>query len=113
MANEEALGTLVAKLAVDLADLKKGLQDGRNELQTFKSFSADFSAQVKKALTFTISILGIGALLGELESLLKGVTEVGAKLETTKLAAYAVGQNFGYASSNIDKLVSDLKQLKI
>jgi hypothetical protein len=113
MADQEALGTLVAKLAVDLADLKKGLQDGRGELQSFKSFSADLSAQVKKALTFTIGILGIGALLGELKSLLQGVTEVGAKLETTRLAAYAVGQNFGYTSASIDKLVTDLKQLKI
>ncbi len=113
MADQEDIGTLLSKIAVDVADLKKGLQVGRNELQSFKSFSADLSAQVKKALTFTVGILGIGALLGELKSLLQGVTEVGARLETTKLAAYAVGQNFGYTSANIDKLVTDLKQLKV
>jgi hypothetical protein len=113
VADQEDIGTLLSKIAVDVADLKKGLQVGRNELQSFKSFSADLSAQVKKALTFTVGILGIGALLGELKSLLQGVTEVGARLETTKLAAYAVGQNFGYTSANIDKLVTDLKQLKV
>lgn len=113
MADQEDIGTLLSKIAVDVADLKKGLQVGRNELSSFKSFSADLSAQVKKALTFTVGILGIGALLGELKSLLQGVTEVGARLETTKLAAYAVGQNFGYTSANIDKLVTDLKSLKV
>ena len=33
----EELGVLVAKLQADVADLKKGLQDGRKELSDFKA----------------------------------------------------------------------------
>ena len=113
MADQEDLGVLLSKIAVDVADLKKGLSEGRNELTSFKKMSEDVGAQVKKALTFTVGALGIGALLMEFKSLLQGVTEVGAKLETVKLASYAVGQNFGYTSSNIDLLVNDLKKFKV
>ncbi len=113
MADQEDIGTLLSKIAIDVADLKKGLTDGRNDLKSFKSFSTEISGQIKKALTFTIGILGVGALLGELKGLLAGVTEVGAKLETTKLATYAVGQNFGYTASQVDILVADLKKLKV
>ena len=70
-------------------------------------------AQVKKALTFTVGALGIGALLMEFKGLLQGVTEVGARLETVKLASYAVGQNFGYTSANVDLLANDLKKFKV
>jgi hypothetical protein len=113
MADQEDLGVLLSKIAVDVADLKKGLQDGRNELTSFKTMAEGVGAQVKKALTFTVRALGIGALLMEFKGLLQGVTEVGAKLETVKLASYAVGQNFGYTSSNIDLLVNDLKKFKV
>jgi hypothetical protein len=113
MPDQEDLGVLLSKIAVDVADLKKGLSEGRNELTSFKKMSEDVGAQVKKALTFTVGALGIGALLMEFKSLLQGVTEVGAKLETVKLASYAVGQNFGYTSSNVDLLVNDLKKVKV
>jgi len=113
MADQEDLGVLLSKIAVDVADLKKGLQDGRNELTSFKSMAEGVGSQVKKALTFTVGALGIGALLMEFKGLLQGVTEVGARLETVKLASYAVGQNFGYTSSNIDLLVNDLKNFKV
>ena len=113
MADQEDLGVLLSKIAVDVADLKKGLQDGRNELTSFKSMAEGVGVQVKKALTFTVGALGIGALLMEFKSLLQGVTEVGAKLETIKLASYAVGQNFGYTSANVDLLATDLKKFKV
>ena len=113
MADQEDLGVLLSKIAVDVADLKKGLSEGRNELTSFKTMAEGVGSQVKKALTFTVGALGIGALLMEFKGLLQGVTEVGAKLETVKLASYAVGQNFGYTSSNIDLLVNDLKKFKV
>ena len=113
MADQEDIGTLLSKIAVDVADLKRGLTEGRSELTSFKTMAADVGVQVKKALTFTVGILGIGALLGELKSLLGGVTEVGSKLETLKLASYAVGQNFGYTRSEVDELAEGLKKYKI
>ena len=113
MADQEDLGVLLSKIAVDVADLKKGLQDGRNELTSFKTMAEGVGVQVKKALTFTVGALGIGALLMEFKGLLQGVTEVGARLETIKLASYAVGQNFGYTSANVDLLATDLKKFKV
>jgi len=113
MAAQEDLGVLLSKIAVDVADLKKGLSEGRNELTSFKTMAEGVGSQVKKALTFTVGALGIGTLLMEFKGLLQGVTEVGARLETVKLASYAVGQNFGYTSSNIDLLVNDLKKFKV
>ena len=113
MAAQEDLGVLLSKIAVDVADLKKGLSEGRNELTSFKTMAEGVGSQVKKALTFTVGALGIGALLMEFKGLLQGVTEVGAKLETIKLASYAVGQNFGYTSANVDLLANDLKKFKV
>jgi hypothetical protein len=63
MADQEDLGVLLSKIAVDVADLKKGLSEGRNELTSFKTMAEGVGAQVKKSLTFTVGALGIGALL--------------------------------------------------
>ncbi|MBM4286895.1 MAG: hypothetical protein FJ135_01885 [Deltaproteobacteria bacterium] len=107
------LGELLVKLQADVENLKQGLASGKAELQNFKTMAEGFGAQVKKALTITAGALGIAALISEFKSLWQGVTEVGAKLETARLAAYAVGENFGYTAGTIDLLVNELKKLKI
>jgi len=109
----EELGVLVAKLQADVADLKKGLQDGRKELSDFKSQAESVGQLVKKALTFAGLTLGIGVILKEIKDLAQGATEAGSKIEQLKLATYATGQNFGYTAGVIDLLAGKLKETKL
>jgi hypothetical protein len=109
----EELGILVAKLQADVADLKKGLQDGRKDLSEFKSHAESVGQLVKKALTFAGLTLGIGVILKEIKDLAQGATEAGSKIEQLKLATYATGQNFGYTAGVIDLLAGKLKETKL
>ncbi|MHB8156198.1 MAG: phage tail family protein [Desulfocucumaceae bacterium] len=112
MGNED-LGSLVAKLAADLTDLKKGLAEGRQQFASFQNFMESGVKQIKSTLSFAGITLGLGVLFSELNSLIGGAIEAGSKLETLKLSAYAVGQNFSYSAESIDHLVSELKNLKM
>ena len=107
------IGELLVKLSADLKSLDSGLKQAKGDLAGFQNYASSFGASIKKALTFTVGILGVSALIGELKSLASGVIEVGSKLQTMKLAAYAVGQNFGYTPGVIDSFVQDLKKVKI
>jgi len=109
----EELGILVAKLQADVADLKKGLQDGRRDLSDFKSHAESVGQLVKKALTFAGLTLGIGVILKEIKDLAQGAVEAGSKIEQLKLATYATGQNFGYTAGVIDLLAAKLKETKL
>jgi len=109
----EELGVLVAKLQADVADLKKGLQDGRKELSDFKTQAESVGQLVKKALTFAGLTLGIGVILKEIKDLAQGAVEAGSKIEQLKLATYATGQNFGYTAGVIDLLAGKLKETKL
>jgi len=109
----EELGILVAKLQADVADLKKGLQDGRKDLSEFKSHAESVGQLVKKALTFAGLTLGIGVILKEIKDLAQGAVEAGSKIEQLKLATYATGQNFGYTAGVIDLLAGKLKETKL
>jgi hypothetical protein len=109
----EELGVLVAKLQADVADLKKGLQDGRKELSDFKTQAESVGQLVKKALTFAGLTLGIGVILKEIKDLAQGAVEAGFKIEQLKLATYATGQNFGYTAGVIDLLAAKLKETKL
>jgi hypothetical protein len=107
------IGELLVKLSADLKSLDSGLKQARGDLAGFQNYANSFGDTIKKALTFTVGILGISALIGELKSLASGVIEVGSKLQTMKLAAYAVGQNFGYTAGVIDSFVQDLKKVRV
>ncbi|MDD3492350.1 MAG: hypothetical protein PHZ19_02485 [Candidatus Thermoplasmatota archaeon] len=71
----ENLGVLVAKLQADVAELKKGLQEGRAELNSFRKMAQDAGAKVKQALTF----VGLGVGIYELGGLLKNAFQSGVK----------------------------------
>jgi len=65
------LGTLISKLAADASDLKRGLAEGRAGLKNFQDMATSAGATIKKALTFTFALAGIGLGLNEIKNFAK------------------------------------------
>ena len=111
MADQEDIGVLLSKIAVDVADLKKGLQEGRNELTSFRSMAADVGASVKKALTFAGISLGLYEVLSQIKEFGREAIDTGARVESLRLSAYAFGENLGASAPFIDSWVERLKKV--
>jgi hypothetical protein len=111
MADQEDLGVLLTKIAVDVADLKKGLAEGRNEMRGFKSMASEVGESVKKALAFAGISLGIYEVLAKLKEFAREALDTGAKVESLRLSAYALGENLGASAAFIDGWVERLKKV--
>ncbi len=109
----EELGILVAKLQADVTDLKKGLQDGRNDLKSFKGMAQEVGAQVKRALTFAGVAVGLYEVLGKLKEFSREAAMIGARTESLSVAMYQVGKNAGVSAQTLDFYVDQLKKAGI
>lgn len=109
MADQEDLGVLLTKIALDVADLKKGLQEGRNEMQGFKSMASEVGESVKKALAFAGIGVGIYEVLSKIKEFGREAIDTGARVESLRLSAYAFGENLGATAPFIDGWVERLK----
>jgi len=105
----ENLGELIAKLGVDIRDLKAGLAAGRSDLASFKSAAESLGTAVKKALTFAGVAVGIWELAGALKEFAKSAALTGARTETLEVAMNTVGKSAGLSASSLKLLVEDLK----
>ncbi len=89
MADQESLGVLLSKIAVDLSDLKKGLQEGRSEMQSYKSMAQDVGQSVKSALAFTAGALGIYEIGSAIKSAFKQGIEAINQYQLTTIGVAA------------------------
>jgi hypothetical protein len=111
MADQENIGTLLSKIAVDVADLKKGLSDGRNELNSFKKLSQEVGEQVKKALTFAGIGFGLYEGLSKLKEFASEILDVGKKTEMLRISTYVLAQNLKMSADTVDYYVAKLTGL--
>lgn len=89
MSDQESIGVLLSKIAVDLSDLKKGLQEGRSEMQSYKSMAQDVGQSVKSALAFTAGALGIYEIGSALKSAFKQGIEAINQYQLTTIGVAA------------------------
>jgi hypothetical protein len=109
----EDLGALVAKLAADMSDLKRGLAEGRAEFTSFQSMIESGAAKVKQLLAFAGVAVGIGAAISKIKELGAEILDLGGKSELLRVSAYAIGQHYGMASGSVDVYVQKLKEMGI
>ncbi len=109
MADQEDLGVLLSKIAVDVADLKKGLQEGRNEMQSFKTMAQGVGESVKKAFAFAGIAVGIYEVVTALRDFAKDAAMVGARTETLEIAMNQVGKTYGMSAASLKYYVNELK----
>lgn len=107
------LGSLIAKLACDITDLKKGLLEGKGELAGFRQLAEEAGKKVKEALAFVGISLGLYEIISKLKEFSSSVLEVGGKAEILRASADAIGRNFGVSSGAIDIYVQKLRELGI
>ena len=111
MAEQEELGTLIAKIAVDVADLKKGLQEGRSELSSFKGMATQVGDSVKKALAFAGIGIGIYEITSRLKDLGREIIQTGSRTEALRLSTYVLASNLKMSGDTVEYYVSQLKQV--
>jgi hypothetical protein len=109
MPDQEDLGVLLSKIALDVSDLKKGLADGKNELNSFKSLAQNVGDQVKKALAFAGIGFGLYEGLVKLKEFAVEVLDVGKKTEILRLSTYVLAQNLKMSADTVDYYVEKLK----
>jgi hypothetical protein len=109
MADNEALGVLLSKIVVDLADMKKNLSEGRRDMQSFKTMAADVGGSVKKALAFAGVAVGIYEIASALKSFAQEAAMVGARTETLDIAMQQVGKTYGVSAASLKFYVDELK----
>lgn len=113
MADNEALGSLLSKIVVDLTDMKRDLASGRSEMQSFKSAAADVGASVKKALAFAGVAVGIYEIASALKNFGASVLDTGGRIEVLRGAMYAVGENYKMSAGALDLYVAKLQQMGV
>lgn len=109
MPDQEALGVLLSKIVVDVADLKKGLSEGRREMQDFKGMAQGVGEAVKKALTFTGISIGIYEVVSALKDFAKETALYGARTETLEIAAIKIGRSYGMSAEAVKYYVDQVK----
>jgi hypothetical protein len=109
MADQEDLGVLLTKIALDVADLKKGLSEGRSEMQGFKSMAQGVAQSVKNAFMFAGVTLGIYELIGALRDFAKEAAMTGARTETLEIAMNQVGKTYGMTAASLKYYVDEVK----
>ncbi|MEW6657245.1 MAG: hypothetical protein AB1424_01165 [Thermodesulfobacteriota bacterium] len=109
MPDQEDLGVLLAKIAVDVADLKKGLSEGRREMQDFKTMAQGVGESVKKALAFAGISIGIYEVLTGLRDFAKEAALTGARTETLEIAMNQVGKTYGLTAESLKYYVQEVK----
>jgi hypothetical protein len=109
----EDLGTLIAKLGADTAELKRGLSDSRQSLQSFESMAQTAGQRIRQALTFTAAALGIYSLSSALKEFATSSAMVGARTETLSTSMELLGKNAGVSRETLDYFVDSLKELGI
>ncbi len=107
------LGALVAKLAADVTDLKKGLQQGRQEFTSFQNLIETGAAKIKSVLAFAGISLGLYALASEVKAFGASILETGQKSEVLRGAMYAIGQYYNISSAALDLYINKLTEMGI
>jgi hypothetical protein len=109
MPDQEDLGVLLSKIVVDVADLKKGLSEGRSELKNFQSMAQEVGSKVKEALAFVGISIGIYEVVGALKDFVREAALTGARTETLGIAAEKIGQTYGMSAASIKYYVQEVK----
>ncbi len=89
MSDQETLWVLLSKIAVDVTDLKNGLRESREDMQSFKSMAQGVGDSVKSALTFTATALGIYELGSSIKSAFKQGIEAINQYQLTTIGVAA------------------------
>jgi hypothetical protein len=103
------LGSLVARLAADLTDLKRGLLEGKQQLSGLKDFTEQTVHQVKELLKFAGISLGLYEIISQVKEFGRSILEEGSKMEVLRASMYALGQNFQITGQSLDFYVQKLK----
>lgn len=106
---DQGLGSLVARLAADLTDLKRGLLEGKAQLAGFQQFVEEASGKVKKLLALGGISLGLYELVSQAREFGRSILEEGAKIEVLKASAAAVGRYYEVSGAAIDLYVQKIK----
>ena len=107
------LGALVGKLAADVTDLKKGLQQGRQEFTSFQNLIETGAAKIKSVLAFAGISLGLYALASEVKEFGASILDVGGKSEVLRAAMYAIGQYYDISSGALDLYIQKLSEMGV
>jgi hypothetical protein len=113
MPDQEDLGVLLSKIAVDVADLKKGLSEGRSELRNFQSMAQEVGSKVKEALAFVGISIGIYELVSALKEFATEAALTGARTETLQIAATQIGKTYGMSAESVQYYVDKVKSAGI
>jgi hypothetical protein len=104
------LGSLVVRLAADLADLKAGLLSGKGELSAFKDQVATTVSEVKGLLRFAGISLGLYELIAQAREFGRAILEEGGKVEVLKAAAQSLAAYYGMSAESVDLYVKKLQE---
>ncbi|MFI5329618.1 MAG: hypothetical protein ACHQ2F_01080 [Desulfobaccales bacterium] len=111
--SDNLLGGLVARLAADLTDLKKGLLDGRNDLAAMRAFTDQTSKAIKDSLKFAGISLGLYELISQAKEFGKSILEEGGKVEVLKASAEALAHYYNMSASSIEVYLQKLREKNI
>ncbi|MHB9075250.1 MAG: phage tail tape measure protein [Desulfobaccales bacterium] len=109
MSDQTDIGVLLSKIALDVTDLKKGLREGREEMQSFKSMAQGVGESVKKAFAFAGIAVGIYEMVSALRDFAKEAAMTGARTETLEIAMNQVGKTYGVSAASLKFYVNELK----
>jgi len=103
------LGSLIAKLGVDVTDLKQGLMEGRQQLASFQGVAESFGQRIKEVLSFAGISLGLYEIVSQLKQFASSILEIGGKSELLRISAEALGRYYHLAAGDIDLYVQKLQ----
>jgi hypothetical protein len=109
MSDQTDIGVLLSKIALDVSDLKKGLRESREDMQSFKTMAQGVGESVRKAFAFGGITVGIYELVSALRDFAKEAALTGARTETLEIAMNKIGETYGVSRESLKYYVNELK----